>query len=589
MSDWDDLEDQDEDELLPRAPQKPPAPLPRIQYVDANAPPEAAQAEAELKAKPKEKHQGKKESKAKQTERSDKPEPKGKRKKGQGKDGEKPALIEETPELDTYEARQKARIIVGSLVALVFLGLGLMVWSWLSPAAEDTANLPDEGKLMAGAMPGGTAVDPGKAEREASQMFAQARLTATHGNTPGAISLLEKVKTTYPQTPAAKDAQEALDRPKQGLPLFVDGPAVAAKHTEPAPAPVDPPKAIVSVHEAQPTAPVTGQSKVDAQIVPPSSPAEPRAPGAGNAQPAAAGVVSRPLPAGFRARAEAGVHASGWPLEIVGDRDGATLVLVPGGSFTMGRDDGPPSEGPPHQVSLSTYYIDQHEVTVRQYARYLQETGRKSEAIKGVLSKDSGSPDPAENRPIVRVNANEAGEFARWAGKALPTEAQWEMAARTPDGRLQPWGNSPPPWGRSRAYRQIDPVMSFPGDLSPYGAYDLAGNAFEWTADWFDPKYFQQFRTAPASNPIGPARSKSKPPQVVIKGGSKSWECAWREGMKADARMDFIGFRCALTVETAAPMASEPATNPPSATATGPATPAPANQPPPSQGGVVPF
>src|SRR5258708_38376045 len=129
---------------------------------------------------------------------------------------------------------------------------------------------------------------------------------------------------------------------------------------------------------------------------------------------------------------------------------------------------------------------------------------------------------------MVRVTGKEALDYARWAGKALPTEAQWEMAARTPDGRLQPWGNGPMPGGKPLAYKTLEPVMSCPGDLSPYGAYDLAGNAWEWTADLYDSTYFQQLRNGVADNPIGPPRSRSRPPQGTVKGGSKSGQCSWR-------------------------------------------------------------
>ena len=224
------------------------------------------------------------------------------------------------------------------------------------------------------------------------------------------------------------------------------------------------------------------------------------------------------------------------------------MVLVPGGTFVVGRDDGPPSEGPAHQVALATFYIDQHETTARQYARFQQETGHHIETKNG-QTRDSATPDPSENLPAVRVTAQEARDYARWAGKSLPTEAQWEAAARTTDGRIHPWGSGQPPWDKTRSSKQIDTVMSFSGDLSPYGIYDLAGNAWEWTADWFDPKYHDQFKNSVAHDPIGPSKSHSKPPQVTIKGGSTNWLSSWRQGMKADARLAFLGFRCALTVD----------------------------------------
>ena len=89
--------------------------------------------------------------------------------------------------------------------------------------------------------------------------------------------------------------------------------------------------------------------------------------------------------------------------------------------------------------------------------------------------------------------------------------------------------------------------MSFPNDVSPYGVFDLAGNAWEWTKDWFEPKYYQQFRNAPADNPTGPVRPRSQ--QLVVKGTAKDWVVTKREGLKFDARLPYLGFRCVLPVE----------------------------------------
>src|SRR5262249_37979033 len=144
----------------------------------------------------------------------------------------------------------------------------------------------------------------------------------------------------------------------------------------------------------------------------------------------------------------------------------------------------------------------------------------------------------------------------------------------------------PPAWdqpsaAKTRAFKQIDPVMAFPTDLSPYGVFDLAGNAWEWTADWFDPSYYQQLGSGPAENPTGPAHSRSKSPQVAIRGGSKSWLACWREGMKPDAHLPFLGFRCVLPLNQPAPAAPQQAPAQPTDVQTG--TPTSPN------GGVVPF
>ena len=225
------------------------------------------------------------------------------------------------------------------------------------------------------------------------------------------------------------------------------------------------------------------------------------------------------------------MHESGWPLEIVGDRDGAPMVLVPAGEFIMGRDDGEPAERPSHRVSLGTYYIDQHEVTVRQYALFEKEVGARSGKARAKTDPASEAGE-ADAMPKVMVSANEARKYAEWCGKRLPTEAQWEMAARTPDGRIYPWGMDPPSWDPPRPPRKVGPVMAFASDVSPYHVYDLAGNAWEWTSDWFDPRYYQRFGNATAVNPTGPDRSP-RTPQLAVKGGSKLWVASWREGLQA--------------------------------------------------------
>ena len=137
----------------------------------------------------------------------------------------------------------------------------------------------------------------------------------------------------------------------------------------------------------------------------------------------------RILPSGFTAKSEAGIHSSGWPLAIVGNRDGAPMVLVPGGTFTMGNDNGSPAEAPAHKVSLSTYYIDQHEVTARQFRLFLAEMHYRGQPPRELVGGFPAEPvrvrcpwswsTPAMLRPIPNGPSSK-----------LPTEAQWEMAAQ---------------------------------------------------------------------------------------------------------------------------------------------------------------
>jgi formylglycine-generating enzyme required for sulfatase activity len=267
---------------------------------------------------------------------------------------------------------------------------------------------------------------------------------------------------------------------------------------------------------------------------------------------------------------------------IVGERDGALMVLVPGGTFTMGDEGTEPGNAPAHPVRLSTYYIDQHEVTNRQFRTFLEDTHYHGHPPGRWLTdeKQRSLPDSA---PVVFVSYQDAEEYAIWAQKRLATEAQWEMAARSPDGRRYPWGVQPARWAHPRKFQQIDLVGSFPEDVSPYGVFDMAGNAVEWVRDWYDPRYFDRMRDKTTEDPTGPP-VKRQGIQRVVKGTSKDWLVFTRQGMDSDRRAPYLGFRCSLAVEggeASAVIAPHPAK---------PATPQPGT-PPPGQapGGDVPF
>jgi formylglycine-generating enzyme required for sulfatase activity len=502
-------------------------------------------------------------------------------KKEPDKEGsERKVLVEETPSLDTYEARRRARLIMGGLVASCFLIFGWIFYRVFLYDPNAIEATPDDVPVLSS----GPVLPKRDLETEAQSMFNRARENAKAGRTKEAIALLENVTKVYRGTKAAAEAKEALGRPDQNLPLFLDRPAVKAE-TAPPPPP-EPRPAPPQVVVAQPK-----QAQGNATLVLPANPAEltparpsPLAMATTPDGPARVSQAPRALPPGFSAKADAGVHGSGWPLAIVGDRDGVTMVFVPGGTFLMGNDNGQPPEAPAHQVRLSPYYIDQHEVTVRQFGLFLKETDYRGRPPHNW--SDVHHQNASEAMPMVMVNAHDALAYAEWAQKRLPTEAQWELAARSTDGRLFPWGPEPINYARPRAPRQVDPVMTFPEDVSAYGVYDLAGNVWEWTKDWYDSKYYRQLPAQPVDNPTGPS-TKPRSLQLVVKGGGKNGGASAREGIALEKRLGYVGFRCVLPVERqggpilppsgapAAPVPGQP-----------PASPPPAGN---SQGVPVPF
>jgi sulfatase modifying factor 1 len=542
---------------------KPSRPLPRLWKSESESPPEGPPPR-DVEGAAKKSGKG---SLAAESQSSSKSKSSGgkssswKRKASAGgeESSEKKVLIEETPSLDTYESRRRVRLFVGGLSATCVV---LLIWIGYRTFLYDPmpVGLPaSDGGLTQGAP------EPRQSlEQEARFMFNRAQELAKDGRKEQAIAMLARVVKVYKGTPTAAAAQAALDRSQKNLPLFPDRPIILAEPdaTTPAPSPPEPPAVVAAIPEEPQAA--QGQAALVLPVNPSESLAVPPS-GPGRAVASKKSITPRALPQGFQANLKAGIHESGWPVVVVGDRDGAPMVLVPGGTFTMGSDDGQPAEKPAHSVKLSTYYVDQHEVTNRQFRIFLGETHYHGQPPGKWLSDQQARAEP-ETMPVSHVNFHDADAFATWAGKQLPTEAQWEMAARSGDGRRSPWGDEPAKWSRPRTARQIDPVMSFLEDVSPYGVFDMAGNVQEWTKDWFDSKYYQTFANQTVENPAGP-KTRPRSLQVVVKGGSKNWTVFYREGVAIDKRLAFLGFRCVLVVE--GPGATAPAASP----AAGPGTP----------------
>ncbi|MDP2806862.1 MAG: formylglycine-generating enzyme family protein, partial [bacterium] len=203
--------------------------------------------------------------------------------------------------------------------------------------------------------------------------------------------------------------------------------------------------------------------------------------------------------------------------EVTNPTDGSVLIEIPAGSFSMGSSDGGSDEKPVHTISLDKYYIGKYEVTVGQFKKFCQATGKSMPEQPTWNNRD--------DHPVVNVTWNDAKAYCDWAGLRLPTEAEWEKAARGTDGRSYPWGNgwdgnkcnhgkdSSPYTDASDGYENTSPVGNLSSGVSPYGAYDMAGNVWEWCNDWYDGSYYG---SSPSSNPTGPSSGTFR----VLRGGS---------------------------------------------------------------------
>jgi eukaryotic-like serine/threonine-protein kinase len=274
--------------------------------------------------------------------------------------------------------------------------------------------------------------------------------------------------------------------------------------------------------------------------------------------------------------------------------DGMRMVYVPAGEFYMGYQEYTASDPrydlqfPKHIVALDSYWMDKTEVTNAMFSKFVDATGYVTEAEKrgnghvalpkvywkrvdGASWENPLGPDSnikkLKKHPVVQVSWNDANAYCQWAGRRLPTEAEWEKAARGLDLRIYPWGNTE--WTGELAnlpdknfaqyidfaavksevddgYTYTAPVGSYPKGASPYGVLDMAGNVWEWVYDWIGKEYISD---APAENPSGPSSGVMR----VIRG--MSWDidygesAIYRQNNWPDQSSASLGFRCAVSAE----------------------------------------
>lgn len=230
----------------------------------------------------------------------------------------------------------------------------------------------------------------------------------------------------------------------------------------------------------------------------------------------------------------------------VSDKDGMTLLYVPAGEFTMGSNSDHADEKPVHTVYLDAFWIDQTEVTNAMFRQFVAATTYRTEAN---WQHPSGGPhsnlDGFENHPVVEVSWNDAKAYCEWAGRRLPTEAEWEKAARGTDGRIYPWGNQPPDHAGLTYNWEVmttTQVGSHPTGASPYGALNMLGNVWEWVADWYGETYYA---SSPDRNPTGPTSGYYH----VLRGGCYDFASDVRASKRGNdypyELYCYVGFRCA--------------------------------------------
>jgi len=259
-----------------------------------------------------------------------------------------------------------------------------------------------------------------------------------------------------------------------------------------------------------------------------------------------------------RCEAPAFTSDEGAPLPLAGnqgviewEKDNSQMALIPAGSFEMGDSKNAGGQKnwmkrsrPVHRVELDAFYMDVHEVTVGQFREFVNQSGHKYGGNWDSVAKYS----PGDGYPMVYVSCSDATAYAKWVGKRLPTEAEWEYAARGGlVGKRYPWGdeithddaNYSGTGGKDK-WKYSSPVGSFAAN--DYGLYDMIGNVYEWCQDWYGSDYYSK---SPAKNPLGPDTGSYR----VLRGGFWNYspdhlQVAARNYDSPTNRANILGFRC---------------------------------------------
>ncbi|MEK6260998.1 MAG: SUMF1/EgtB/PvdO family nonheme iron enzyme [Planctomycetota bacterium] len=265
------------------------------------------------------------------------------------------------------------------------------------------------------------------------------------------------------------------------------------------------------------------------------------------ATPAKTGIARRDfsLPKGFVTVKGSEYSEDGLPLRIQCEKSGTTMALVPAGVFKMGTNEGPSDCQPEFSLHLDAFYMDVFEVTVGDFEKYRQDQKEKKKPMPPTTN-----PTSSPATPVLGVPWGMAQNYARWLSLELPTEAEFEKAARGPNSLRTPWGDGRAVWPVPRTPETLTVTGAFANDCSAYGIHDLAGNAREWCSDMYSDHAHRDAVASSNQTPhnwAGPKKVSNSNLRVV-KGNAPDWSAWARQGRDIGKTLPDVGFRCVLRI-----------------------------------------